>query len=296
MTNTVLTSDALLPFIETDQYIDFVDTCEYTRKMKRMALIFGYAGAGKTASALRYRAEQPLITANGQSPVLYFQLTRSDTNHRAFNNRVVEAITRLPNQNRTSAAALAEAKRLIKKYGYALLIVDEVGFLDESGLEAARTLYDETDLPIVFITMPHVYKRIEAEERYDTFYSRLADVREFGLLTVEHIKTIILPNLSPESHLRFDISRSDAKAMAQELFIGCGGTELRGARFREVAQILERCNDLIQESCEIREQYLRSNLGDLPPPVRSFNTDLIRESVRRSKRRSAQPAAQAKPE
>lgn len=284
----ILNSKAILPFIETDQYIDFVDTCEYVRKYGRMALVFGYAGGGKTEAALRYRAEQPVMTANGQSPVLYFQLTRGDVNHRAFNNRVVEAITGIPNQNRTSSAALAEAKRLIKKYGYVLIIADEIGFADESGLEAARTLHDVTGLPIVFITMPRTYKLIESDDRYDTFYSRLADVREFGLLSIEHLKTLILPELSPQSHLRFDASLPDADPMVEELYIGSGGSEVRGARFREVVQILERCEDLIQESIEIREQYVRDYPDEAPPPIRRFDVELIREAVRRSKRRSAQ--------
>jgi hypothetical protein len=283
----VLVHQAILPFIETDQYIDFVDTCEYVRKYKWMALVFGYGGAGKTASALRYRAEQPVMTANGQSPVLYFQLTRGDTTHRAFNNRVVEAITGIPNQNRTSSAALAEAKRLIKKYGYELLISDEISWLDEGGLEAARTLYDVTGLPIVFITMPRVYRRIESDERYDTFYSRLADVREFGLLTIEHIKTLVLPNLSPHAHLRFDSSCTDIDAMAEELYVATGGSENRGAVFRELVQMLERCSHLILESIEIRVQYLRDYPEKAPPPIRRFDIDLIREAVRRSKRRSA---------
>lgn len=68
MTNEpVLVHQAILPFIETDQYIDFVDTCEYVRKYKWMALVFGYGGAGKTASALRYRPINP-------TRVLHFNL------------------------------------------------------------------------------------------------------------------------------------------------------------------------------------------------------------------------------
>ena len=77
------------------------------------------------------------------------------------------------------------------------------------------------------------------------------------------------------------------------MFNGCGGTEIRGARFREVAQILERCNDLIQDSIEIREHHICEQLDGPPPVVSKFNKDLIEDAVRRSKRRSIEPSKPA---
>src|SRR4051794_12989712 len=148
-----------------------------------MGLLYGPAGAGKTVSAKRYRDEQPLMTANGQSPILYFQLARGEENHKAFYRRVIEAITRVPYQKRLSAADLiSEAKRLLRRYEYDLIVADEIGNMNNDGIEGARTLHDETSIPIVFIGMDDDFKdRIETE--LPQFYSRIAEVLEFGLLS-----------------------------------------------------------------------------------------------------------------
>src|SRR5262245_2706017 len=183
-----ITAANILPFIELNQHLDLVAMCDFARLYRYMTLLIGPAGAGKTVSAKRYRDEQPLMTANGQSPILYFQLARGEENHKAFYRRVIEAITRIPYQKRLSAADLiGEAKRLLRRYEYELIIVDEIGNMNNDGLEGARTLYDETGIPIVFIGMDDNFlDRIE--DKLPQFYSRIADVREFGLLSFDLLK------------------------------------------------------------------------------------------------------------
>jgi len=71
-----ITPENIPPFIEINQYLDFVVMCDFVRRYCYLGLLLGPAGVGKTVSAKRYRDEQPLMTANGKSPVLYFQLAR----------------------------------------------------------------------------------------------------------------------------------------------------------------------------------------------------------------------------
>src|SRR6266508_622772 len=215
-----LTHFDLLPFIETAQYMDFTLVCDYSRDHRCVVLVYGPAGAGKTVSAMRYRDAQPLITANGLSPVLYFQLTPADKTDRAFYNTLVEAMTKQPDQHRSAAVALAEAKRLLQKYRYEALIIDEVGFLAESGLEAVRTLHDQTGLPIILITMPKLVERLEV---YPQFYSRIAQFLEFGLLTREQIRQYVLPAVSQQSSLTFDPEQSAAADIVESLYTGAAG-------------------------------------------------------------------------
>jgi DNA transposition AAA+ family ATPase len=250
-----------------------------------MSLVIGPAGSGKTASALRYREEQPLITANGQSPVLYFQLSRGEENHKAFYHRVIEAIVGDTYRKRGSAADMvAESRRLIQKYGYELLICDEVGFLNHDGLEAARTLNDLIKIPIVFIGMPGFQEQVE--RTLPQFFSRITEVLEYGLLSQEMIKYDVLPNISEQSHIQFDPDHKNADKMVATLFEGTGGSDGLGARIREVAQILFRCHLLIQESIDIREQCIAN--GERPKKIRPFNDALIAEAVKKSKRRGKQ--------
>jgi AAA domain len=288
-----ITTETILPFIELDQYLDFVAMCEFVRQYRYMGLLFGPAGAGKTVSSKRYRDEQPLITANGQSPVLYFQLARGEENHKAFYRRVIEAITGVPYRQRMSAADLiAEAKRLLRRYGHDLIIADETGNLNNDGLEGARTLHDETGVPIVFIAMEGFQERAEAQ--LPQFYSRIAEVLEFGLLTRDLLKSEVLSRISEKSHLLFDPYQPDADNIVDELFRGTGGSFDHGARFREVTQILVRCHKLIQESLDARQQFIAEFPNRRPPRVRAFNAELIREAVRKSKRRGSLHRPRAK--
>lgn len=50
-------------------------------------------------------------------------------------------------------------------------------------------------------------------------------------------------------------------------------------------QLLERCNDLIEESIEIREQWLRDKPHQQAPSKYQFNAALIRDAARLTKRR-----------
>jgi DNA transposition AAA+ family ATPase len=291
-----VTAESILPFIELDQYLDLVAMCDFVREYRYMGLLRGPAGAGKTISAKRYRNEQPLMTANGQSPVLYFQLARGEENHKAFYRRVIEAITGVPYQKRLSAAdMISEAKRLLRRYGYDLIIADEIGNMNNDGIEGARTLHDEVGIPIIFIGMDDGFKdRMEAE--LPQFYSRIAEVLEFGLLSYEMLKDDVLPQVSPASHLTFSPEQADADEIAGELFTGAGGNSERGARFRDVQVLLVRCHHILAEKLKLREQLIAENPGKRAPRMPVFNAEIVREAVKKSKQRGKQrrPKAEGK--
>ncbi|MEO7909709.1 MAG: AAA family ATPase [Roseiflexaceae bacterium] len=253
-----------------------------------MALLLGPAGAGKTVSAKRYRDEQPLMTANGQSPVLYFQLARGEENHKAFYRRVIEAITRVPYQKRLSAADLiGEAKRLLRRYEHDLIIADETGNMNNDGLEGARTLHDETGIPIVFLGMDIDFKD-RVETQLPQFYSRIAEVLEFGLLSSALLKEDVLPLVSPQSHLTFSPDQKDATDIIKELFEGAGGSSDTGARFRDIQVLLVRCHHILHERITAREQYIAENPKTRPPKMPAFNAEIVRLAVRKSKQRGKQ--------
>lgn len=284
----VVTAENILPFIELDQYLDLVAMCNFVREYRYMGLLRGPAGAGKTISAKRYRDEQPLMTANGQSPVLYFQLARGEENHKAFYRRVIEAITGVPYQKRLSAAdMISEAKRLLRRYGYDLIIADEIGNMNNDGIEGARTLHDEIGIPIIFIGMDDGFKdRMESE--LPQFYSRIAEVLEFGLLSYEMLKEDVLPQVSPSSHLTFSSEQVDADEIANELFTGAGGNSERGARFRDIQVLLVRCHHILAEKLNIREHLIAEHLGKQALRMPVFNADIVREAVKKSKQRGKQ--------
>lgn len=279
-----VTPENILPFIELDQYLDLVAMSEFVRRYRYMGLLSGPAGAGKTVSAKRYRDEQPLMTANGQSPVLYFQLARGEENHKAFYRRVIEAITKTPYQKRLSAADLiGEAKRVLRRYEYDLLIVDEIGNMNNDGLEGARTLHDETGLPIIFVGMDNGFKdRIETQ--LPQLYSRIAELLEFGLLSSQVLKDEVLPSVSSKSYLRFNRDQKDADEIVTELFTGAGGSDERGARFRDVQVLLVRCHHILCERNALIEENTASSHFKMPV----LSAEIMRQAVRKSKQRGKQ--------
>lgn len=290
-----VTKNNIVPFIELDQYLDFVEMCDFIQKYCYLGLLLGPAGAGKTVSARRYRDEQPLMTANGRSPVLYFQLARGEESHRALYRRVIEAITGSPYRNRLSAADLiSEIKRLFRRYGYSLIIIDEVGFLNNDGLEGARTLHDELEIPIAFIAMDTDFTN-QVETALKQFNSRIADVREFGLLSYDTLKFEVLPQISPASHLTFSPEQSDADEIVMELFEGAGGMrgesedKDKGARFRDVQVLLVRCHDLLDTQLRAREEWIAENPRKRNPKLPVFNAELIGQALKKSKMRGKQP-------
>ena len=290
-----ITKHNIVPFIELDQYLDFVEMCEFAQTYCYLGLLLGPAGAGKTVSARRYRDEQPLMTANGRSPVLYFQLARGEESHKALYRRVIETITGSPYRNRLSAADLiGEIKRLFKRYGHSLIIIDEVGFLNNDGLEGARTIHDDLDIPVVFIAMDTDFKdRVETDLK--AFYSRIADVREFGLLSYDTLKFKVLPQVSPASHLAYSPDQPDADEIAMELFEGAEGIrgesedKEKGARFRDVQVLLVRCHDILDTQLRVREVWIAENPHKRALKLPVFNAELVRQALKKSKMRGKQP-------
>jgi DNA transposition AAA+ family ATPase len=265
----------LLPFIKTVQYKKFAEVCYRAIECMRIALIYGYAGAGKSSTALQFATEQPIMTVNGQSPVLYIQLSQSDKTDRAVYNKMVAVITNQIPRNDTASVAFAELVRLLKKYRYILVILDEVGFLQDSGLEAIRTLHDTTNLPIVLITMPeYVYK----VQKFKQVYSRIARRLPFENLTREQIKQEILPRVAESSHITFSPEQDDVDEIVEAMYVGSD----RGS-FRDIVHILEESSDLLAKSIAYCERESARNPKKKPLEPRRFDVSLIHDAIMNSK-------------
>jgi hypothetical protein len=77
-------------------------------------------------------AAQPLNPLNGQSAVFYFELEQTDKTDRAFYNAFVGELLREEPGNVTAKVAANETRRLLKKYQYEFIIIDEFQFLQDS--------------------------------------------------------------------------------------------------------------------------------------------------------------------
>lgn len=180
-----------------------------------------------------------------------------------------------------------QKQRLLRRYEYDVIIADETGNMNNDGLEGARTLHDETGIPIVFICMDDDFKnRVETE--LPQFYSRIAEVLEFGLLSYDILKEDVLPQVSPHSYISFVSEQPDADEIVTELFAGAGGTSDKGARFRDIQVLLVRCHHILEERIVAHAQLIAENPRARAPKMPVFNAAIVKLAVRKSKQRGKQ--------
>ncbi len=275
---TIFSSNAegLVPFIATKQYKEFKEICDYVRRKRAMGLIHGKAGAGKSRAALRYVEEQGRMAVNGESPVFYIHLEQTDKTDRAFYNALVATILKQPPENTTATVASNEAKRLLIKYQYEFVFIDEFQFLQDSGLEAVRTLWDKLHIPMMFFTMTEFTGKL-VKARYDQLRTRIVKVFPFDTLKIEQIKRDLLPNLDKHAHLTYSPTQDDAEAIAKTLF------KVTGGNFRDIIKILDQANELIELSLLARKHVLKTKPDEAPPDLYTFDAQLIIEAAEMTK-------------
>lgn len=268
----IAATEELLPFVQTRQYKEFKDTCDFVRKRRKIGLTYGQAGAGKSSAARRYAAEQPPLAINGVSPVFYTELEQTDKTDRAFYNALVGAILRQPPENVTAKVAASEAKRLLEKYQYDFLIIDEFHFLQDSGLEAVRTLWDKTGIPIMLITMTQ-FRGVLQKTKHLQLHSRIIRFLAFDSLTEKQIQRDLLPRVATDAHIAFDPAQEDAADIVATLYAATHGN------FRRIMKVLDQANELISLSIERHEMRVAAHPKKDPPPIRRFDAEVIREAA-----------------
>ena len=262
----------LVPFISTRQYKMFKATCDFIRARRKMGLTYGDAGAGKSSAARRYAREQPPMVANGLSPVFYLELEQTEKTDRALYNAFVATIRREPAENVTAKVASDEAKRLLDKYRYEFIIIDEFQFLQDSGLEAVRTLWDKTNIPILLITMTQ-FKGVLQKPKHKQLHSRIIRFLAFDQLDKKQLKKDLLSHIDVHSHITFDAEQNDADAIVDALFSTTRGN------FREIMKVLDQANDLIDVSKKAVALHAAAQSSKPAPLVRRFDVATISEAA-----------------
>lgn len=274
----------IFPYIETEQYLEFVDICEYVRRTRVMGMVYGGVGSGKTEAGRAFVAAQPLLAANGRPSTHRIHLRGSQKTDRILLNGIASSITGQPS-HRVADDAMEEVMRLITKYRIDLLIIDEIGYLQESALEALRTLHDpgygQRFIPILLITMNDVKYKLQYDPKFEKFYSRIGQFLAFRGPSKYQLKNDILPKATKESHIIFRSTQKDADEIIDTLFELAGGTEERGANFRDIVDILRQYQELFENARMARDSH--DDPHESPPELPIFDKATLRIAAQYAK-------------
>lgn len=163
-------------FVHTQDALEIGGVCEAARTNRKLAVVVGYPGAGKTFTLDRYvsrSAEAILIRANGSMSAAGLmmrigqQLGLGLRNGQSLDYMVDAIVVELRRQPR-------------------LLIVDEADYLctrtSLRKIELLRTIYDEAQVGMVLCGMPRLLDALTAgptmRENLAQMYSRVAFMRQ----------------------------------------------------------------------------------------------------------------------
>jgi hypothetical protein len=270
-----------LSFIETPQYVEFANLCDYVHHKRKIGLVYGSYGVGKSWAARHYVQSQPHMPANGKPPYLYIHLSQADKTDRTFLNGLIAFMTGDKRPRLYTGPAMDEARRLWDKYGYQMLIIDEIWSLQLSGVEAIRTFHDsgpdQPRIPIVMITVPRIKKQFE-EEIYGAFTSRIGRILCFDTFTKTQLQEILMqiPETSPLHYLP---DQPDATEFLDTLYLAAGGGVKAKASFRMLDNILSWCDVELKLQLLQSRQSRANNPSGSKPPTPKLDIPLIHRAI-----------------
>jgi hypothetical protein len=114
-----------------------------------------------------------------------------------------------------------------------LILVDEADRLKMASLEAARDVFDRSQIGMILIGMPGMEKRLA---RYPQFFSRIGFVHEFRPLTAGEVRRLLSESWTPPG---VRLPPLDEETMAAIVRITGGNFRLIGRLLAQTERILE---------------------------------------------------------
>jgi hypothetical protein len=116
------------------------------------------------------------------------------------------------------------------------ILVDEVHFLTERGLEAVQMLHEETGVGFALITLPEF---IQSPQRGIDMLQGASKSHEFAPLSTQQVRVDVLPQLARQCGYTFDADQSDADDIIAELVQHIGDPVSNTMNFRELVRLAD---------------------------------------------------------
>ena len=114
-----------------------------------------------------------------------------------------------------------------------LILIDEADRLKMASLEAARDIFDRSQIGLILIGMPGIEKRLA---RYPQFYSRIGFVHEFRPLTAGEVRRLLSESWTPPG---VSLPPLNEETVAAIVRITGGNFRLIGRLLAQTERILE---------------------------------------------------------
>lgn len=235
-------------FVETREYLRFVEFCDATKKSKYIGVCYGSPGVGKTKSGRRYSNWdfQEAYLQHGMRKFLApTEVREYDTLfftppvvHTA--REIMKAIANLRKwlnifiiQSYTSEEIIDTKPR---EDATQLIIIDEADRLSAQGFEYLRSVYDEQSISVIFLGMPGLEKRLS---RYPQLYSRVGFVHEFKTLSPVEVRQILQSRLEELGSKYSKPGFMDPEAIAAIVRITHGNFRLLLRLLMQIERLME---------------------------------------------------------
>ncbi|MBP9091264.1 AAA family ATPase [bacterium] len=235
-------------FVETREYLRFVEFCDATKKSKYIGVCYGPPGVGKTKSGRRYSNWdfQEVYLEQGMRKFLApTEVREYDTLfftppvvHTA--REIMKAIANLRKWLNIFIIQSYSSEEIIdtkpREDATQLIIIDEADRLSAQGFEYLRSVYDEQSISVIFLGMPGLEKRLS---RYPQLYSRVGFVHEFKTLSPVEVRQILQSRLEELGSKYSKPGFMDPEAIAAIVRITHGNFRLLLRLLMQIERLME---------------------------------------------------------
>ena len=256
-------------FIITKEYKRFVEFCNACKKEIYIELCYGPAGVGKSMAAYHLAQweqvhaqikiathhptgvvySRPTIKMNPYNTLVYTpELLNSPKSIKEDIDNLTRVFNHLKERSIYGESIPLDEEIRLKSY-VELLIIDEADRLQSKSLEQIRDYYDRYRIPIIFIGMPGIEKRLI---RFPQLYSRIGFAHAYQSLSKEEIAFIIKNHLHTLGILIEASDFTDQEAIAAITRITQGNFRLINRLLKQAIRIM-KVNQLSNISKEVIE-------------------------------------------